>query len=54
MKCIKETHEQMIVIIKDYLEGDLSYAEVTEKHNISYNNVYSWVQKPNESFQLTS
>lgn len=41
----KTTHEEKIDIVKDYLSNNLSYIEAAEKHNISYNNIYSWVQK---------
>src|SRR5699024_6818800 len=44
----KKTDDEKIIIVKDYLTGDLSYAEAAEKHNVSYNNIYSWVQKYKE------
>lgn len=44
----KTTHEEKIVIVKDYLSNSLSYKEAAEKHNVSYNNIYSWVQKYKE------
>jgi len=45
MKARKTTHEEKIKIVKDYFKNNLSYTEAAEKHNISYNNIYSWVQK---------
>lgn len=44
----KTTDDEKIIIVKDYLTGDLSYFEAAEKHNVSYNNIYSWVQKYKE------
>src|SRR5699024_78317 len=44
----KTTHEEKINIVKDYLNNNLSYKEAAEKHNISYNNIYSWVHKYKE------
>lgn len=44
----KTKHEEKIDIVKDYLNNNLSYKEAAEKHNISYNNIYSWVQKYKE------
>src|SRR5699024_11841062 len=41
----KTTVDEKIVIVKDYLTRNLSYFEAAEKHNVSYNNIYSWVQK---------
>ena len=45
MKGKKTTQEEKIEIAKDFLAKDLSYKEAAEKHQVSYNNVYSWVQK---------
>ncbi len=42
------THEEKIDIVNDYLNNNLSYKEAAEKYNISYNNIYSWVQKYKE------
>src|SRR5699024_12778880 len=41
----KKTDDEKLLIVKDYLDGDLTYAEIAEKYNVSYNNIYSWVQK---------
>lgn len=41
----KTTDDEKITIVKDYLTGNLSYFEAAGKHNVSYNNIYSWVQK---------
>lgn len=45
MKGQKKTQEEKIEIVKDYLETGMSYRETAEKYDVSYNNVYSWVQK---------
>src|SRR5699024_5724512 len=41
----KKTDDEKLLIVKDYLDGDLTYAEIAEKYNVSYNNIYSWFQK---------
>ena len=48
MRGRKTTQEEKIQIVKDYLANNLSYKEAAEKHQVSYNNVYSWVQKYKE------
>lgn len=48
MKSRKTTQEERIEIVKDCLENGLSYKEMAEKYEVSYNNVYSWVQKYKE------
>ena len=45
MKGKKTTQEEKIKIVKDYLSEGLSYVEAAEKHQVSYNNIYAWVQK---------
>ncbi len=45
MKGKKLTQEEKIEIVKDCLANDLSYKDTAEKYQVSYNNVYSWVQK---------
>lgn len=45
MKSKKMTQEEKIQIVKDYLNNGLSYKETAKKYQVSYNNVYSWVQK---------
>ena len=45
MKSRKVTHEEKIEIVKAYLANNLSYKDTAEKYQVSYNNVYSWVQK---------
>lgn len=45
MKGRKTTHEEKVKIVKDYLSEGLSYTEAAKKHDVSYNNIYSWVQK---------
>lgn len=34
-----------MTIVKDFLETGMSYKETASKHQVSYNNVYSWVKK---------
>lgn len=48
MKGKRTTQEEKIEIVKDFLSNSLSYKEAAEKHQVSYNNVYSWVQKYKE------
>lgn len=45
MKNQKKSHEEKIAIVQDFLATGMSYKETAEKHHVSYNNVYSWVQK---------
>ncbi|AMB95902.1 helix-turn-helix domain-containing protein [Aerococcus urinae] len=45
MKSQKKTYQEKVDIVKDFLETGMSYKETAEKHKVSYNNVYSWVQK---------
>lgn len=48
MKGRKATHEEKIQMVKDCLNNRLSYRDTAEKYNVSYNNIYSWVQKYKE------
>jgi len=45
MKSRKTTVEERIHIVEECLDHQLSYKETAQKHQVSYNNVYSWVQK---------
>ena len=45
MKGQKKTHEEKLLIVKHYLATGLSYKNTAEKYQVSYNQVYSWVQK---------
>ncbi|OFK61206.1 transposase [Globicatella sp. HMSC072A10] len=45
MKEQKKTHQEKIAIVKDFLETGMSYKETAAKHQVSYNNIYFWVQK---------
>lgn len=45
MKGRKTTQEDKIEIVQDFLATGMSYKNTAEKHGVSYNNVYSWVQK---------
>lgn len=39
------TQAEKFEIVKDFLANGLSYKETAEKYQVSYNNVYSWIQK---------
>lgn len=41
----RTTKEERIAIVKDYLENGLSYGEAAQKHGVSYQQVYAWVNK---------
>ena len=41
----KTTKEERIQIVKDCLENSCNYGETAIKHNVSYNQVYSWVKR---------
>lgn len=45
MKSRKTTVEERIHIVEECLDNQLSYKETAQKHQVSYNNVYAWVQK---------
>lgn len=45
MKSRKTTLEERIKIVEDYLNNQLTYKEAAKKHQINYNNIYSWVSK---------
>ena len=42
---VKKSYEEKIQIVEDYIENKLTYTEAAEKHQVSYNNIYSWVNK---------
>ena len=44
----KITKEERVAIVKDCLENGLSYGDTAKKHNVSYQQVYTWVQKYSE------
>jgi len=41
----KKTELEKIKVVKEYLETDLSYREVAEKHGVSKSTVVHWVQR---------
>src|SRR5699024_807301 len=45
---VKKTYEEKLEIVEDYIENHLTYGEAAEKHEVNYNNVYSWVNKYKE------
>jgi len=45
MKGKKLTQDEKIEVVKACLANNLSYKKTAEQYHVSYNNVYSWVQK---------
>lgn len=45
MKSQVKNQQEKIAIVKDFLATGMSYTQTAEKHHVSYNNVYSWVEK---------
>lgn len=45
----KTTYEERIEIVKNCIESNYNYAETSQKYQVSYDQVYSWVSKYNES-----
>ena len=41
----KTTQEERIAIAKECLENECNYEETAQKHNVSYQQVYSWTKK---------
>ena len=41
----KTTLEERIKVVEDYIKSNMSYAEAAEKYDLSYQQVYQWVQK---------
>ena len=41
----KTTLQERIDIVTDHIESGMSYAETAEKYDVSYQQVYQWVQK---------
>lgn len=41
----KTTLQERIDIVTDYIESGMSYAETAEKYDVSYQQVYQWIQK---------
>ena len=41
----KTTLEERIKVVEDYIQSNMSYAEAAEKYDLSYQQVYQWVQK---------
>ena len=41
----KTTLEERIKLVEDYIKSNMSYAEAAEKYDLSYQQVYQWVQK---------
>ncbi len=45
----KTTLQERIDIVTDHIESGLSYAETAEKYDVSYQQVYQWIQKYNKN-----
>lgn len=45
MKARKTIYEERLNIVEFYLDNELSYKEIAEKFNVTYGQVYQWVQK---------
>ena len=41
----KTTLQERIDIVTDHIESGMSYAETAEKYDVSYQQVYQWIQK---------
>ena len=46
-KARKTTLQERIDIVTDHIESGMSYAETAEKYDVSYQQVYQWIQKYN-------
>lgn len=44
----KTTYEERVEIVKHCIENNYNYAETSQKYQISYQQVYSWISKYNE------
>ncbi len=44
----KTTYEERVEIVKHCIENNYNYAETSEKYQVSYQQVYSWMSKYNE------
>lgn len=44
----KTTYEERVEIVKDCIENNYNYAETSQKYQVSYQQVYSWMSKYNE------
>lgn len=45
MKARKTIYEERLNIVEFYLDNELSYKEIAKKFNVTYGQVYQWVQK---------
>lgn len=45
----KTTLQERIDIVTDHIESGMSYAETAEKYDVSYQQVYQWIQKYNKN-----
>jgi transposase-like protein len=44
----KTTYEERVEIVKHCIESNYNYAETSQKYQVSYQQVYSWISKFNE------
>lgn len=42
----KTTLQERIDVVTDHIESGMSYAETAEKYDVSYQQVYQWIQTP--------
>ena len=41
----KTTYEERIVFVKECIENGCNYTEIAQKHQVGYQQIYTWVQK---------
>ena len=41
----KTTYEERIVFVKECIEDGCNYTEIAQKHQVGYQQIYTWVQK---------
>ena len=41
----KTTYEERIAFVKECIENECNYTEIAQKHQVGYQQIYTWVQK---------
>ena len=41
----KTTYEERIAFVKECIENGCNYTEIAQKHQVGYQQIYTWVQK---------
>ena len=41
----KTTYEERLVFVKECIENGCNYTEIAQKHQVGYQQIYTWVQK---------